>query len=77
MVIISLWSGEEMSVLERSMTSDYEAKLAMKREEVAQLLREREELKATHSRLLALQKKMHFRQVGAWCLQKTLYSCLH
>ena len=45
------------------MISDYETKLSLKREEVAQLLQEREELKATHNRLLALQKKMHFRQV--------------
>ena len=54
---------EEEAALERSMTSDYEEKLSRKREEVAQLLQEREELKATHNRLLALQKKMHFRQV--------------
>ena len=55
---------EEASALEHSMISDYESKLSAKREEVAQLLREREELKATHNRLLALQKKMHTRQVG-------------
>lgn len=56
-------TDEEVTALEQSLTSDYESNLAKKKEEVAQLLQEREELKATHSRLLALQKKMHFRQV--------------
>ena len=52
-----------MNVLERSLVSDYEGKLHKKKEEVAELLKEREELRATHKRLRALQKKMHFRQV--------------
>ena len=55
--------GEGVNVLERSLVSDYEGKLHKKKEEVAELLKEREELRATHKRLLALQKKMHFRQV--------------
>lgn len=49
--------------MERSLVSDYEGKLSKQKEEVAELLKEREELRATQKRLLALQKKMHFRQV--------------
>ena len=49
--------------LDQSLVSDYEAKLSLKKEEVSQLLQEREELRATHNRLLSLKKKMHFRQV--------------
>ena len=58
-----------MNALERSLVSDYEGKLSKKKEEVAQLLKEREELRATHKRLLALQKKMHFRQVCKRCTE--------
>ncbi len=50
--------------LEKSLVSDYKAKLSKKKEEVSELLREREELRVTHKRLLALQKKMHFRHVS-------------
>lgn len=52
--------------LDQSLVSDYEAKLTLKKEEVSQLLQEREELRATHNRLLTLKKKMHFRQVCTW-----------
>lgn len=54
---------EEPSLLERSGLSDYEAKLSNKKEEVVQLMQERDKLMATHRRLLELQKKMHVRQV--------------
>lgn len=49
--------------MDQSLVSDYETKLSLKKEEVSQLLQEREELRATHNRLLTLKKKMHFRQV--------------
>ena len=51
-------ADEEPSMLERSGLSDYEAKLSIKKDEVAQLVQEREKLIATHKRLLELQKKM-------------------
>lgn len=58
---------EEPSILERSGVSDYEAKLSSKKEEVIQLMQERDKLMATHKRLLELQKKMHVRQVRVGC----------
>lgn len=57
---------EDSSELERSMVSEYEAKLSRKKEEVLQLLQEREELKATHKRLINLQKKMNLGPVSWW-----------
>lgn len=67
--------GDEATALEQSFVSDYETKLSMKREEVAQLLQEREELKATHNRLLTLQKKMHFRQVRCFVCSLAGIAC--
>ncbi len=55
---------EDSSELERSIVSEYEAKLSKKKEEVLQLLKEREELKATHKRLVNLQKKMNLGPVS-------------
>jgi len=61
-------SSQVASEMERGMVSDYETKLSRKKEEVLQLLKEREELKATHKRLLNLQKKMKIGPVS--CIKK-------
>ena len=60
----SVLLGQDASDVERSLVLDYEAKLVKKKEEVLDLLKEREELKATHKRLLSLQKKMNLGQVN-------------
>ena len=57
---------EDADELERhSLVSDYEEKLVKKKEEVLQLLKERDELRSTHKQLLSLQKKMNVREVSA------------
>ena len=62
--MIFVFVGQDPIGLERSLVSDYKAKLVKKKGEVVQLLREREELKATQKQLLNLQKKMNHKQVS-------------